>query len=148
VDIPLDVVLIAGALFIVLLIAAYAVAARAGKAGRTPYREGRKPDWMRTTPPKETIAAAQADGEGISLYRREAGEKIASPFAEQVEDIVQARLKTIPELASVHIDFGTLPDGGLEISVDGTSYEDIRQIPDERLRRVIREAVESWDQGK
>lgn len=145
-EIPLDVVLVTGALFAVLLIVAYAVAARAGKAGRTPSRQGERPDWMQTTPPKETIAAAQADGGEIPLYRHETGEKIASPFAEQVEDIVQARLKSIPELALVHVDFGTLPDGGLEICVDGKSYEDIRQIPDERLRRVIREAVESWDQ--
>jgi hypothetical protein len=47
-----------------------------------------KPEWMRETPPKATIQAAHADNEGTTVFDYDEGEKLASPFAEQIEDIV------------------------------------------------------------
>jgi len=103
-----------------------------------------KPEWMRTTPPPETIAATQADGEGIGLYDYDLGERVAAPFAEQIEDVVRARLQSDPALAALDIDMGTAPDGGLEIWVNGERYTDINLLPDERLRRIFQEAIEKW----
>ena len=109
---------------------------------------GQKPEWMRTTPPPETIAATQADGEGIVLYDYDAGERVSAPFAEQVEDIIHARLSADPALAAMEVDLGTAPDGGLEIWVDGVRYTDANLLPDERLRQVFRQAVEEWNAGE
>jgi len=45
-----------------------------------------KPEWMRTTPPQETIAATTAKGRGVGLYDHEEGEQLASPFAAPVRN--------------------------------------------------------------
>ncbi len=109
---------------------------------------GQKPEWMRSTPPPETVAATQADGEGVALYDYDAGERLAAPFAEQIEDIIRARLDADPALAAMDVDLGTAPDGGLEVWVDGECYSDVNLLPDERLRRIFRQAVEEWDAGE
>jgi hypothetical protein len=107
-----------------------------------------KPEWMRSNPPKETIAATKAKGQGIGLYDREEGEQLASPFAEQIEDIVRAELAKDPELAALKVDFGTAKDGGLEIWVDGESYTDLEALPNKRLRDAIRRASQKWQRDK
>lgn len=107
-----------------------------------------KPEWIRTTPPPETVAATQADGEGIGLYGHDAGEGIAAAFVEQIEDIVHARLSEDPALAGIDVDFKTAPGGELEVWVNDKSYTDVKDIPDERLREVVRQAIASWEQGR
>jgi hypothetical protein len=106
-----------------------------------------KPEWMRTTPPPETMAATRADGQGVALYDHDPGEALAPAFVEQIEDIVHARLSEEPALSGVKVDFGTAPAGELQIWVDGEKYADVCDIPNERVREIIREAVESWGQG-
>ncbi len=113
-----------------------------------PPEPGQKPEWMRTTPPPETVAATRADGEGITLYDYDPGERLAAPFAEQIEDIIHARIKADPALAGTDVDLGTAPDGGLEIWVDGQLYTEIALIPNERLRQTIQGAVEKWNQSE
>jgi hypothetical protein len=105
-----------------------------------------RPEWMRTTPPPETVAATQAEGEGIVLYDCDRGEKVATPFAEQIEDVLRARLRTDLDLAAMEVDLGTAPDGGLEIWVNGERYTDVSLLPDERLRQVFQEAIKTWEQ--
>ncbi len=107
---------------------------------------GERPEWMREEPPEETLAATEADGEGVTLYDRDAGEKLAAPFAEQIEDIVHDRIAKDPTLAHYAVDFGTAPDGTLEIWVDGERYIDVANVPNPQLREVIRQATESWQE--
>jgi hypothetical protein len=108
---------------------------------------GQKPEWMKTTPPTETLAATQAGGEGIGLYGHEPGEGLAAAFVEQIEGITRARLSEDPVLVGVKVGFETAPNGELRIWADGESYTDVDDIPNERLREIIRQAVESWEQG-
>ena len=81
------------------------------------------------------------------LYDYDAGEQVAAPFAEQVEDIIPARLSADPALTAMEVDLGTAPDGGLEIWVNGVRYTDANLLPDERLRRVF-QAIEEWSAGE
>lgn len=103
-----------------------------------------KPEWMRQNPPVETIDATLADEEGMQVFDHDPGEKLAAPFAEQIEDIVQARLSKHPELSKYNVDFGSAPDGGLEIHVDGQVFTELDTLPDESLKTLIREAIETW----
>jgi len=103
-----------------------------------------KPEWMQNTPPKETIAATLADGEGVQVFDYDEGEAVASPFAEQIEDIVQAKLAADPELQQYKADLGTAPDGQLTIAINGVVYANISDIPNARLQAVFNEAVEDW----
>lgn len=103
-----------------------------------------KPEWMRDTPPKETIATTLADGEGVQVFDYDEGEAVASPFAEQIEDILQAKLDADPELQQYKVDLGTAPNGQLQISINGVTYANISDIPNARLQALFNEAVEAW----
>lgn len=103
-----------------------------------------QPEWMRKMPPKETVAATLADGEGIQVFDEDKGESLASPFAEQIEDILLAKLAADPELQQYQVDLGTAADGSLKILINGTAYTNISEIPNEKLRAIFNEAVEAW----
>lgn len=104
-----------------------------------------KPEYMREMPPAETVAKTLADGEGITIFDYEHGEKLAAPFAEQIEDIFRAKLKSDPELLEYEIDFGTGEDHTLEIWVNNKKYKSISELPNERLKVAFREAVKQWN---
>jgi hypothetical protein len=106
-----------------------------------------KPEWMHSTPPKETVAATRADDEGVTLYDHDEGEKLASPFAEQIEDILRTKLDSDP-FNKFEIDFGSAKDGSLEIWVNGKMYASIAELPDEGLKKAFHEAVEKWEKSK
>ena len=147
-EIPNEVWVVGGVagLVVVALIVLYGVLVR--RVRLTPSEPGGEgPEWMRTTPPPETVAATRADGEGIALYDHDPGEMVAAPFVEQIEDMLRARLSADPALAAIKVDLGTTPGGGLEIRVGGERYTEIDLIPDERLRRTLREVVQAWDAG-
>jgi hypothetical protein len=147
-QIPLP-VWIAGGVAIVALVVIYVVFALQRRRVDLTHSKspGQKPEWIRTTPPPETIAATRADGEGVGLYDHDPGEGVAAAFVEQIEDIVRARLDQDPALVGIDVDFATAPSGELEVLVNGESYMDVNDIPDERLREVFQQAIASWKQG-
>ncbi len=98
--------------------------------------------------PKEAAAETLANGKGSPLYNHDEGEKIAAPFSEQIEDILNDLLADSPELSAYEIDFGTGERGGLEIWVNGRAYERIEDIPDQALRDAIKLAIKKWDTRK
>jgi len=106
-----------------------------------------KPEWMKSTPPQETMAASRADDEGVTLFDHDAGERLASPFAEQIEDILRAKLDSDP-FNKFEIDFGSAKDGSLEIWVNGKMYASVDEIPDAGLKQAFHEAVKKWEKGK
>jgi len=104
-----------------------------------------KPEWMRSMPPKETTDATRADNEGVTIFDYDEGEKIAAPFAEQIEDILRAKLNSDP-FNKFDIDLGTAADGSLEIWVNGEKYESVKALPDEKLKSAFNEAVKKWNE--
>lgn len=72
-------------------------------------------------------------------------EQAASLVAEQIEEMVRSELAQYPDLANVILDFGTMPNGTLDIWVGGQQYDDVKDIPDERIRRAIQGAVEEFN---
>jgi hypothetical protein len=77
--------------------------------------------------------------------KSESDEFLASPVSEKIEDMVKEKLEEHPDLRNVTIDFGTSLDGSLEIWIDGEHYLDVEEIPDERIRIAIVEAVEDFN---
>lgn len=142
-------ILILGALSLVILLVVIIVFyMRSRKVNlTTPNDPDTKPDWIINTPPEETMAATLADGEGITVYDYDEGEHVAAPFAEQIEDILQAKLKADPQLAALNVDLGTNEaTGEMEVWVDGTRYEQIGDIPNPQLQTAIQEAVAKWNE--
>ncbi len=132
----------------ILLVIVVLLVMRARKVNlTTPDTPDTKPDWIINTPPEETMAATLADGEGITVYDYDEGEHVAAPFAEQIEDILHAKLKEDPQLAALDVDLGTNEaTGELEVWVDGARYEQIEDIPNPQLQTAIKQAVDKWNQ--
>lgn len=85
--------------------------------------------------------------ESISDPVQEGGERIAAPISEVIEDIVRERMGADPSLREVKIDFGSTSDGALEIWIDDERYLDVDDIPKEKIRTIIHEAVRSYNEG-
>jgi hypothetical protein len=73
------------------------------------------------------------------------GELQAAPTSEAVEDLVNQRLAAIPELAGSRVDFGTAPDGSLEIWIEDQRYASVDEIRDPRIRQAVQDAVASYN---
>ncbi len=82
----------------------------------------------------------------VSEAKIEPNEQAASLVSEQIEEMVKQRLASYPDLADVKLDFATAPDESLVVWVNDQSYSDIDQIPDDRIRSDISEAVETFNQ--
>ena len=84
--------------------------------------------------------------DSVSEAKIDPDEQAASLVSEQIEEMVKQRLASYPDLAEVKLDFATGPDESLVVWVDNQSYSDIDQIPDDRIRSAIAEAVETFNQ--
>jgi hypothetical protein len=139
-------VVIVGVIIVVMVLLIVPVFIKSRKVNLT-GKTDEKPEWMSSTPPAETMKATRAENEGVTLYNQDADEKIAAPFAEQIEDILRAKLDSDP-FNKFKIDLGTSEDGSLEIWVNGTKYASVNDLPDEELKQAFLEAVKKWEEGK
>ena len=105
-----------------------------------------KPDWMRETPPAETLGALLREGKKVTVFDYEEGEKLAAPFTEQIEDIFRAKIEADPDLNHYQVDLGSAPDGTLEIWVNDKKYTNVNDLPDDKLKRVFRASVVKWNE--
>ena len=138
-------ILVAGGVMIVVALVMLAlVFMKSNQVNLTEKTDG-KPEWMHAMPPAEPVAATLKDGEGVALFDHDEGEKLAAPFAEQIEDVLRAKVESDPYLKSFNIDFGTAPDGGLEIWVNGEKYEGVANLPDEQLKKTFLQVVKEWN---
>ncbi len=69
----------------------------------------------------------------------------ASFSSEQIEEMVKSKLTEHVDLLDTHFDFRSSPDGMLEIVFGERTYQDVDQIPDERVRQAIAEAVAEFN---
>lgn len=98
---------------------------------------------QRTAPEDEVPESLNA----LHDARIDPGEKVASPISEEIESLVQMELKSHPDLAGTQIDFATDPDDTLSIWVNGVAYQEVADIPDERIRAAVQKAVASFNKG-
>jgi hypothetical protein len=139
-------VVIVGVIIVVMVLLLVPVFMKSRKVNLT-GKTDEKPEWMRSTPPAETMKATLAENEGVTLYNQDADENIAAPFAEQIEDILRAKLDSDP-FNKFKIDLGTSEDGSLAIWVNETKYLSVNDLPDEELKQAFLEAVKKWEEGK
>jgi len=104
-----------------------------------------KPDWMRETPPAETLGALLKEGKKVTVFDYDAGEKLAAPFTEQIEDIFRAKIEADPDLNHYQVDLGSAPDGTLEIWINDKKYTNVNDLPDNKLKQAFRDAVTKWN---
>lgn len=76
------------------------------------------------------------------------GERLASAASEQIEDLVRKRLAADPEISGMAVDFGSAPDGTLEIWIDDHRYTAVDEIPHARVRDAVRAAVSEFNSAR
>jgi hypothetical protein len=98
--------------------------------------------WRRSAvQPAARVPVSKAEPPGVTQ-----GEFQAAPASEAIEELVNQRLASFPELAGTRVDFGTAADGSLEIWVGDQQYSSIDDIRDRRIRQAVQEAVASFNQ--
>jgi hypothetical protein len=141
-------IMILGGVVILIFVGLLAMMFRKSNEVNLTNAGDQKPEWMRSNPPVETLEATRAEGEGVTLYNADAGEQLAAPFAEQIEDILRARLAADPLLSRFKVDLGTAGNNELEFWVNEKKYASIDELPDEGLKKAVRETVKSWEDRK
>ncbi len=104
-----------------------------------------KPEWLRETPPAETLGTLLKEGKKVMVFDYDSGEKLAAPFSEQIEDIFRAKIEADPALRHFQVDLGSAPDGTLEFWVNDKKYTNVNDLPDEGLKRAFRSSVTQWN---
>jgi len=139
----MTVLIIGGIAVLVVIVLLIPLFVKSNNVNLLPHT-GKKPEYMRELPPEETISATLEEGEGITVFDFDKGEKLAAPFAEQIEDILRAKLNADPALKKYKIDFGTSDDHTLEIWVNGEKFVNINELPDEALKETFRASIKKW----
>lgn len=139
---------VVGLLVVGVVFAAVALVFKKSKEVNLTPPSTEKPAWMRETPPAESVAATLADGKGVQVFDNDAGEKLAAPFAEQIEDILREQLAKNPALNHYKVDLGTAADGSLEIWVNDEKFSEVDALPDDGLKQAFFDAVEAWKSRK
>jgi len=146
-DIPVEVLLLGGLVIVTVFVLLLSLAGRSRRIGRA---SSGKADSTPTAVSSSAQAAAPRRTGGVRTTpsRERKREHLAAAFAEQIEDLLRAKLMSDPLLVARNVDLGTAADGSLEIIVDGKSYGDVSQVPDKSVREALFGAVGEWNAGK
>jgi hypothetical protein len=111
------------------------------------YAPGDFADMMtRQSAYSEDLAAKICELTGKTLVRMPSVPGGLHTFVESVDQILQRRLaQSRLHDRSVHL--RSNEDGGLEIIVDGTMYDDLDKVRDQAIRDLIQAALDEW-QGR
>ncbi|MBL7062850.1 MAG: hypothetical protein ISS49_01415 [Anaerolineae bacterium] len=66
-------------------------------------------------------------------------------FVEEIDDLVQQRLRERPDMAKRRIGLTTGKDGGICIHVDLQTFDSIDDVPDSEVRGLIQDAILEWE---
>jgi hypothetical protein len=84
-----------------------------------------------------------------SALRRGPVEQPAGPksFIDEIEELLQMRLVSRPELVARGIHFKSTAMGELRIEVDGRLYDRIDAIPEPAIVVLLRETIQAWEKS-
>ncbi len=68
------------------------------------------------------------------------------PPAEAIDDLIQRRLRKWPDLVSEKVRMSTAADGSLRIHVGLQVFQRVDDVPDPRVRALIKDAIREWEQ--
>lgn len=69
-------------------------------------------------------------------------------IAEEIEELLQERLRGLSEFAGREIHVRPALHGGVSIEVDGVFYEGVGEVADEAVRALLTEVVRAWEKGQ
>lgn len=69
----------------------------------------------------------------------------AGSILDQIEKVLQRNLLKDPELVSRRIHIGAAADGSLLIEVDWSTYKSAEEVPEIRVRDLIKASIQEWE---
>jgi hypothetical protein len=66
-------------------------------------------------------------------------------LAEEINEIVQARLRYSPLANTHHIEITSDLSGGIRIKVDGQYYSSPDDVPDPAVKELIKASIKEWE---
>ena len=66
-------------------------------------------------------------------------------LAREIGAIVDEMQAQVPQLQERSIRLHNTPSGGIQFAIDGVVYEDVNDIPDELVRKLIKAATREWE---
>lgn len=71
--------------------------------------------------------------------------KPPKPPADEINELIQQRLKKWPNLFDQKISLSTNPDGSMRIRVGLQTFKSVDDIPDSRVRALIQDVIREWE---
>lgn len=66
-------------------------------------------------------------------------------LAREIGAIVDEMQAQVPQLQDRSIHLHNTPSGGIQFAIDGVVYEDVNDIPDELVWKLIKAATREWE---
>lgn len=67
-------------------------------------------------------------------------------FVDDIEDIIQRRIRLIPAFHERELHVRADPGGAVRFDFDGTEYRDLDDIPNMTARQLIADAIKEWEE--
>ena len=89
----------------------------------------------------------------VALGRRPAETVEEAPpptrsIPEQIEELLQARLESLPDFQGRAIHVIPSVTGGVRIEVDGVFYEGVSEVEDDTVRALLQDVVREWEENQ
>lgn len=68
-------------------------------------------------------------------------------LAEEINEIVQHRLRLAPPAEPVRVDITSKPDGGININVNGQVYASPDEISSPEIKELIKQSIKEWERS-
>jgi hypothetical protein len=97
-------------------------------------------------PPAPEVAEARPQAKARGMDKGEEEEQPGpKSIAEEIEELLQARLAAAPELARRRIHIHEAVGGGVTIEVDGKHYGGIDEVTDDEVQEFIQAVIQEWE---
>jgi hypothetical protein len=107
-------------------------------------------------PPEEAQPTSMGPGAMLRQMRRVAMGQTPEPveqkpersIADQIEDLLQARLADMPSFSGREVHVRPSLSGGVQIEVDGQVYDGVGDVDDDEVRDLLAGVVREWEESQ
>jgi hypothetical protein len=96
-------------------------------------RSGQKP----AKPSRQAVVATELGRQSVPPSPRQ--------LVDEIDELVQARIRELPDLVEPGVRLRQDTAGGLVIFVGNDRYDSLDKIPDKKVQALIREAIQEWE---
>ncbi len=95
---------------------------------------------------REEIKAFEPPSRSMGAEAQEQSEEVkARSIADEIEEILQLRLREHPEYRFRVMHIRQAPDGGVRVEVNGQFFEGVGEVSDEGARAFIQSVIREWE---